>query len=169
MPVTSKLFDMTPWSIFWRGFVSLVKFRYWSKFHVNITTGSRVMTISFYKWLTRNPGIPPSEFSPISGDRGESGIPNLTRKSVLKCYWMLQKAVKVTTFTVSKLLRKNLQGVKLLPPPPRLGLKKVKRVPQKSNLATRFFVFCKLLYVNWGSWIRKECFLNYNHWVPSVP
>ena len=42
---------------FWGGFVSLVKFSYWSKFHVNIITGSGVMTIYFYKGLTRNPEI----------------------------------------------------------------------------------------------------------------
>ena len=42
---------------FWRCFVSLVKFSYWSKFHVNIITGSGVMTIFFYKGLTRNPEI----------------------------------------------------------------------------------------------------------------
>ena len=29
-------------------------FIYWSKFHVNIITGSGVMTILFYKRLTRN-------------------------------------------------------------------------------------------------------------------
>ena len=44
-------------NFFWRCFVSLVKFSYWSKFHVNIITGSGVMTIFFYKWLTRNPEI----------------------------------------------------------------------------------------------------------------
>ena len=38
-------------------FVSLVKFSYWSMFHVNIITGSSVMTIFFYKGLTRNPEI----------------------------------------------------------------------------------------------------------------
>ena len=38
-------------------FVPLVKFNYWSKFHVNIITGSGVMTLSFYKRLTRNPEI----------------------------------------------------------------------------------------------------------------
>ena len=38
-------------------FVSLVKFSYWSKFHVNIITGSGIMTISFYKRLPRNPEI----------------------------------------------------------------------------------------------------------------
>ena len=37
--------------LFWRCFVSLVKFSYWSKFYVNIITGSGVF---FYKGLTRN-------------------------------------------------------------------------------------------------------------------
>ena len=41
--------------VFWWIFFSLVKFSYWSKFHVNIITGSGVMTISFYTGLTRNP------------------------------------------------------------------------------------------------------------------
>ena len=42
---------------FWRCFVSLVKFSCWSKFHVNIITDSGIMTIFFYKGLTRNPEI----------------------------------------------------------------------------------------------------------------
>ena len=42
---------------FWRGFVFLVRFSYWSKFHVNIIAGSRIMAIFFYKGLTRNPEI----------------------------------------------------------------------------------------------------------------
>ena len=42
---------------FWPWFVSLVKFSYCSIFDVNIITGSGVMTIYFYKGLTRNPEI----------------------------------------------------------------------------------------------------------------
>ena len=38
---------------FWHCFVFLVKFSYWSKFHVNIITGSVIMTIFFYKRLIR--------------------------------------------------------------------------------------------------------------------
>ena len=55
--MTSQFPDMT-WSsnFFWCCFVSLVKFSYWCKFHV-IITGSAVITISFYKGLTRNPEI----------------------------------------------------------------------------------------------------------------
>ena len=39
---------------FWRFFLFLVKLKNWSKFHVNITTGSGILTVSFYKGLTRN-------------------------------------------------------------------------------------------------------------------
>ena len=39
---------------FWHCFVWGVKFSYWSKFQVNIITGSGVMTIFYYKGLTRN-------------------------------------------------------------------------------------------------------------------
>ena len=81
-------------SLWWHGviinffklFFSLVKFSYRSKFHVNIITGSEVMIIFFYKGLTKNPEIPPSEFRPISGDSGELEIPNLERMSLMKCY-----------------------------------------------------------------------------------
>ena len=44
-------------SFFWRCFVSLVEFSYWSKCYVSIITGSGVMIIFFYKGLTRNPEI----------------------------------------------------------------------------------------------------------------
>ena len=71
--------------------------------------------------------IPPSKFCPIFGEWDKSGIPNLVRFSLIKCYLMLQNA-RVTAFTVTELLRENQQGgggVKLpYPHPPRLGLKK---------------------------------------------
>ena len=98
-------------------FVSPVKFSYWSRFHVNIITGSGVIIIFFNKGLTRNPEIPPSEFCPLSEDWGKLGIQNLARMSLIKCYWMLQNA-RVTGFTISELLRgkttKQRRGVKLL-------------------------------------------------------
>ena len=58
MTMTSQFFrhDIID-KFFWRCFVSLVKFNYWSKFHVNIITRSRNMTIFFYKGLIRNPEI----------------------------------------------------------------------------------------------------------------
>ena len=58
MTMMSQFYDMMSSSIFFYAFfVSLVKFSYCSKFHVNIITGSGVMTISFYKGLARNPEI----------------------------------------------------------------------------------------------------------------
>ena len=49
-----QFIDLKSSSIFWGVFVSLVKFSHWSKFHVNIITGSGVMRIFFYKGFTRN-------------------------------------------------------------------------------------------------------------------
>ena len=58
--------------------------------------------------------IPPPEFYPISGDWNKLGIPNLARRFLLKCYWMLQN-VRVTAFIVSESLKENQQRVKLPP------------------------------------------------------
>ena len=63
-------------------FVSLVMFSYWSKFHVNIITGFEVMTIFFYKGLTRNLEIR----NVVSGDWEQLGIPFLAQMSPMKCY-----------------------------------------------------------------------------------
>ena len=101
---------------FWRSFVSLVKFSHWFKFYVNIITGSGVMTISFYKGLTRNPEIPPSGFCPISGDWDKLEIPSLARSSPIKCFWMLQSS-RVTASIVSELLRSSQQGGNYSPTP----------------------------------------------------
>ena len=93
---------------FWRCFVSLVKFSYWSKFYVNFITNSGVITIFFYKGLTRNPeiGNTPFEFCLISGDWSMLRIANLTQTSLIKIKWNLQ-ITRVTAFTVSELLREN--------------------------------------------------------------
>ena len=113
--MTSQLADTSLSSnFFWRFFVSLVKFSYWSKFHVNIITDSGIMTILFYKGLTGNTLY---GFCPISGDWGELWIPNLAQMSLIECYWMLQNS-RVTAFTVFELLRENQLGsgsVKLPP------------------------------------------------------
>ena len=70
----------------------------------------------------RKSELPPSEFCPTSGDWGELWIPHLARMSLIECYWMLQNS-RVTAFTVFELCRENqLGGLKLPPPPPRLGL-----------------------------------------------
>ena len=109
MTMTSQFSDMTLTSTFWRFFVSLVKFSYWSNFHVNIVTGSRLWQFFFIRdWPEiRKSETPPSEFCPISGDWGEIWVPNLARMSLIECYWMLQNS-RVTVF---ELLRENqLEG-----------------------------------------------------------
>ena len=52
----SQFSEMTP-SNFFDVALFKRKFSYWSKFHINIITGSGIMTILFYKGLTRNPEI----------------------------------------------------------------------------------------------------------------
>ena len=84
--------------------------------------------------MTRNPKseILPG-FCQISGDWGESGIPNLAQISLIKSYQILQNA-SVATFTISELLRENQKkggGGKITSPPPRLGLNALsKKYPQ---------------------------------------
>ena len=74
--------------VFWHCFVSLVKFSYWSKFHIDIITGSWVMTFTFKSdWPEiRKLEIPLSEFCSISGDQVELRILNFTWTSPLKCH-----------------------------------------------------------------------------------
>ena len=55
MTMTTQFSDMTSTTIFWHCFDFLVRFSYWSKFHVNIITVSGVMTILFDKELIRYP------------------------------------------------------------------------------------------------------------------
>ena len=62
-------------NVFWRSFVSLVNFSCWSRFHVNVITGSRVMTILFYKGLTRNPEI---------GNTSVWVLPNIWRRGQVR-------------------------------------------------------------------------------------
>ena len=58
MAMTSQFAGMTLLSFFfWRCLVSLFELSYWSKFHINIITGSGFLTIFFYKRFARNPEI----------------------------------------------------------------------------------------------------------------
>ena len=107
---------------FWRCVVSLVNFRYWSKFHINIITCSGFMTISFYKGLTRNPEI---------GNTPISVLPNVwsfTKFSTNVSNKMLLNAqnARVKAFTVFQLLKGKPTGRGYNYPhsSPRLGLKK---------------------------------------------
>ena len=98
-------------NFFWHFLVSPVKFSYWSKFHVNIITGSGIMTILFYKGLTRNPeirNIPVWVLPKIWGLGKVMGAKfgtNISNRMLLK----LQSS-RVIAFTVLELLIGNRLG-----------------------------------------------------------
>ena len=117
-------------TFFWRCLLFLVKFSYWSKFHVNIITGSGAMTIFFYKWLNRNPeiGISPvwcfSNTWRLEQVRDTKFGTNVSNEMLLNstkcqdynfyCFWVFK----------TKPTRREGVEVKLPPfPSPRLGLK----------------------------------------------
>ena len=108
--------------------IFLVKFSYWSTFHVNIITGSGVMTISFYQGLTRNPEIGNNlvwVLPNIWRLWDKLGIPNLTRTSlnVTECCKMpgLLRVIKGKPIWG--------EGVKL--PPPQIRVKVGLFLPKK--------------------------------------
>ena len=127
--------ELLIWSyrqLFWFCRVSLVKFRYWSKFHVNIITGSKVMTIFVDKGFTKNSEIGKNPVWVLSNIWRLGKIRNTklsliknfrnTKLSLIKNYLMLQNA-RFTPFTSYELLRKNQLGGKNTHSPPRLGFK----------------------------------------------
>ena len=81
--------------VFWLCFVSLVKFSYCCKFHVNIITGSGIMTVLFYNGLTRNLEIGNTPVWVLSNiwNWRELWIPNLAHMSLIERYWMLKSRV----------------------------------------------------------------------------
>ena len=105
---------------FWRCFVSPVKLSNSSKFHVNIITGSGIMTIFFYKGLTRNLDI---------GNTPVWVFPNNWRLGLVKdtkfgtniSNRILLNAAKFQGYNGYRfwvIKRKPTGGVKLSPPPP---------------------------------------------------
>ena len=121
MVMTSQLPDMISSSFFWHFFISLVKFSYWYKFHVSMITGSGVMTIYFYKGLTRNPEIGNTPVWVLHNIWRLKRVRNTKFwTSLIRLYWMLQND-KVVPFIVSELFKKTNRGgwgIKLPPPPP---------------------------------------------------
>ena len=98
---------------FWHCFVSLVRLSYWSKFHVNIITGSGVMTIFFYEGLARNPEIGNTSVWVLPNNRrlrrvrGAKFGTNVSNKMLL----MLKNA-RVAAFTVSEFKEKRTWGTR---------------------------------------------------------
>ena len=100
---------MPPRRIFFRRCrVSLVNFSYWSKFHVNIVTGSEIMTIFVYKRLIRNPEIGNTPVCVLAniwrmGQVSDTKFClNVSNKNLLYA-----ANVRFIAFTVSELLKEN--------------------------------------------------------------
>ena len=129
--MTWQIADMasSPIFFFFFFFDVLFQFKLLAKFHANIITGPGVMTIIFYKGLTRNPEIrnTPVWVLPNIWRLEQVRIPNLVRMSLIKCYWIPQN-VRLIAFIFSELLRENKGrgGGRELPqnprtPPSKLG------------------------------------------------
>ena len=108
MTMTWQFFQVTSSSIFWRCRAFLIKFSYYSQFHVNVIAGSGVITTFVYKGLNKNPEISNTPLWVLYN------ICRLGRVRDTK--WMLQNA-RITTFTVSELLMKKQRGIKIILPP----------------------------------------------------
>ena len=111
--------------IFWRCFISLVSFSYWSKFHINIITGSGIMTNFFYQGLTRNQEI---------GKNLVWVFPNIWRLVQVRdttfdkkvSYKMLLNTAKCQNYSFYRfwvIKEKPTGGGWNYPSPPRLGLR----------------------------------------------
>ena len=103
--LTPQFADITSLSTFLMLLRFFCQFGYWSKFQVNIITGSWVTTNFFYKVLTRNAEIENSTICILSNiwrlgqvKDGKFGV-NFSNES----YWILQD-VMVAVFNVSELL-----------------------------------------------------------------
>ena len=122
--------------LFWCCRASLSMFSYWSRFHVNIMTGSGVLAIFVYKGLTRSPkiGNSPVWILPnilrLGRVRKTKSGTNVSKKS----YWMLQNA-RVTALTVSELLKEKQQG---LPSPTQIRVKEFSDDKNVNIMITRW-------------------------------
>ena len=117
---------------FWRCFVPLVKFSYWSKFHVNIITGSGIITIFFCKGLTRNPEIRKTPVC-VLPNIWRLGLVMDTKFGTNVSNKILQNAAKFQgcssyRFRVIKGKPTGVGGGKITPPPPTPTQIRVKRI-----------------------------------------
>ena len=120
-----------------------VKFIYWSKFHVNIITNSRVLTIYFYKWLNRNLdiGTIPVWVFPIIWKLGQ--VTETTfGANVAKCYQMPQSQL------LHFLSYNRGRGERRKIPPSRLKLNIEATIFLKTFRIKRFWASPQLLLLN---------------------
>ena len=112
--------------IFWDCFVYLVKLSYWSKFHVNIITSSGVITIFFYKWLTRNPkiGNTPIWVLPNIYRFGQVRDTKFSTDVSIEILLNAEKCQGYSFYRLWVIKGKPTRGIELPPTPPKLGLTK---------------------------------------------
>ena len=120
MTMTSQFTDMTSLSN-WRCRFSLAKFCYWSKFHVNNITGSRVITIFLYKGLTWNPIIRNTSawvlldiwrLRKVRDTKFDTNVSNKMLLNVEKCQGY--------SFYYFWIIKRKTKGGNKITPPPRL-------------------------------------------------
>ena len=115
MAMTSQFSNMTSSSIFfWHCFFFFCQVYLLLQVSCQYITGSEVMTIFFYKWLTRNPEVGNTLVWVLSNiwrlrqvrySKFGTNVSNKMLLNAAKC--------QVYSFTVSELLRENWQEVKL--------------------------------------------------------
>ena len=119
MTLTLQYLDMTSSSRFFDVF----KISYWSKLYVFIITGSGVMTIFFYKGLTRNPEIGNTPVWVLSNIWRLGRVVG-TKFSTNVSNRMLPSAAKFQGYSFYRSWvikgKPTGEGVKLPPPPPHL-------------------------------------------------
>ena len=119
--MTSEFSGMTSSSTFLTLFCF---FSYWFKFHINITTGSGIMTISFYKGLTKNLKIWNNHVWVLSNIWSLGQVRN-TRFNKNVSNKMLLNARKCQGCSLCRFLfiKRKPTGGKITPTSSRLGLK----------------------------------------------
>ena len=154
---------------FWRYFVSLVRFSYWSKFLVKIKTGSEVMTVYFCKRLTRNLeiGNTPVWVLPyiwrlwwVRDTKFSTDIPNKTLLNALKCQGYsfyrfieeIKQRIKAKTTKLHKYDERNNQFLqnRLFPTNPKLLFEKIVGKSRQNNVKPNAEESRKLWNDNWS-------------------
>ena len=138
---------------FWHCRVPLVKFSYWSKFHVNtIMKFFKNLCQYHYEKLWKFLFAPVWEFCQVSGDWGDLGIPSLA--------WMLLIVGKCQVYSFCRFWvtkgKLTTEGSIKIPPSPRLGLKNIKKIKKWNDKNLYGYiqyihnpVSSKLNYRNW--------------------
>ena len=106
--------------------VSCAKFSYWSRFHVNIMTGSGATTIFVSKGLTRNSEIRNTLFWVLLNIWRLGWVRN-TKFGTNVSYKILLNGAKCQCYTISRfwVIKRKPTGCKTTPPPTQIKVKAI--------------------------------------------